>query len=365
MLNVMNRTRWFPTRERTVVSVALAASLLAGCECNTASTDDTGIGIDASVPPGTDAFVPPGTDANLPAVFPDAFIPPGTDAPLPPGVDAPTWGADAFSELVDAGPGSCVNVACGGRVYQCGNCLDDDGDGLGDYRDADCLGPCDNTESGFDLGIPGGDTPTCMVDCYYDQDQGPGNDGCRYDTRCDPLNPDAPDCPYDETRTGCGEAQPERCGDVCGPLVPNGCDCFGCCEYPARSGNFIFLGSTPAPGAPACSSETANNPESCHACTPQRVEGCYNGCGRCELCFGATTLPPECFPPMGPDAGPAPDAFVPSGTDAGPQPDAFSPDSGFTIDPRCPVGQTYCGLAGNDACPSNAYCITGCCVPVT
>lgn len=343
-VRVFTDAQW---RRKTIVCVGLAASLLAACECDAASTEDAGVGIDAPVTPGADANT-------------DAYVPPGTDPPLPPDIDAPTWGADAFSELVDGGPGSCTPVACGGRIYECGNCLDDDSDGRGDSRDTDCLGPCDNTENGFDLGIPGGDGATCMVDCYYDQDQGPGNDGCRYDTRCDPLNPDAPRCAYDATTRGCGDPQPARCGEVCGPLVPNGCDCFGCCEYPARSGNFIFLGSTPAPGAPACSSETATNPESCRACTPQRVAGCYNACGRCELCFGATTLPPECFPPMGPDAGPAPDAFVPAGTDAGPPRDA-----GFIIDPRCPSGQTFCGLAGDAACPSNAYCITGCCVPVT
>ncbi|GAB4198083.1 MAG: hypothetical protein OHK0013_06800 [Sandaracinaceae bacterium] len=328
-----------------LAAAAVAGLTVVGCSC------DSGTGDGDAGPGGLDAFVDPTLDANL-----DAFVDPtvdahsGPDAFLDPTVDA---NLDAWLDpTVDAGPGSCRIAQCDGRTYQCGDCRDNDGDGLGDARDPGCLGPCDNTEDVYDIGI--GDTATCLVDCYFDQDQGPGNDGCRYDQSCDMLEPDAPTCPYSPPAM-CDRIE-GRCGTVCGPLVPNGCDCFGCCELPGGSGNFVYLGSVPLNGAPACSPETATNPDSCRPCTPVRVEGCFNECGRCELCLGRTELPPECFPP------PPIDASVPMGVDAGPPPDAFTPDSGVPVE-RCPAGVQPCGLPGDPACPATApYCLTGCCI---
>ncbi len=43
--------------------------------------------------------------------------------------------------------GGCFPVLCpDGNSYGCGDCIDNDGDGLIDDRDPECLGPCDNTE---------------------------------------------------------------------------------------------------------------------------------------------------------------------------------------------------------------------------
>lgn len=304
---------------------------------------DVGPGLDT---PGTDV---PGLDA------------PGLDAP---GLDAPAADApppDGDIVLVDGGillPDgaivSCLPVTCGGRLYQCGNCLDDDGDGVTDAADPGCIGACDNSEDVYDLRIPGGDTPTCMIDCYYDEDQGPGNDQCTYDSRCDPLGPDVPACPPDPDGPGvrCPSPLPATCEDVCGPITPNGCDCFGCCELPAGSGSFVFLGSTPEPGHAACSPETVDDPLSCRPCTPNM--DCLNTCERCELCLGRDTLPPDCFPP--PDAGTPIDAgpFDGGGIDAGGS-DAGMPSL------RCPAGEQPCGLPGDPACAADFYCLTGCC----
>ena len=116
-------------------------------------------------------------------------------------------------------------VPCQGHIYQCGNSVDDDGDGLIDDQDPDCLGPCANNETGVFLNIPGGDSAPCQLDCYFDQDQGPGNDGCEWDHRCDPLSvgpdfpPEGPSCPYTESRVGssdCPDTQSELCGDCPG-----------------------------------------------------------------------------------------------------------------------------------------------------
>ena len=54
----------------------------------------------------------------------------------------------------------------------------------------------------------------------------------------------------------CGLEMPPACLDFCAPLVPNGCDCFGCCEV---QGEFIYLGSSPD-----CSMD---NLDACNNCT--------------------------------------------------------------------------------------------------
>ncbi len=342
----MSRFLSLLTRSTLTLTALLAAS---GCDCGgTPGAGDAGGGR------GIDAFLDPAVDANV-----DAFVDPAADTGPPSGPDAfvdPTVDAniDAALDLrVDAGPGTCRVAMCAGRTYQCGDCVDNDGDGAVDATDPGCIGPCDNTEDVYDIGI--GDTPTCLIDCYYDEDQGPGNDGCRYDQTCDPLEPDAPRCPYDP-RASCDRIDEEMCGTVCGPLVPNGCDCLGCCELPAGSGRFVYLGSEPVGGAPRCGPDTVSNPDSCRACTPVRVDGCFNECGRCELCIGRTELPPDCFPPVPTDAS------VPVGVDAGRLPDAHVPDSG-TPSLRCPAGEQPCGLPSDPACPTSApYCLTGCCI---
>ncbi|NOY94613.1 MAG: hypothetical protein GXP55_25830, partial [Deltaproteobacteria bacterium] len=244
---------------------------------------------------------------------------------------------------VDAGPAVCVPVMCQGALRACGDCVDNDDDGAADARDSNCLGACDNNESGLSTGIPGGDTPQCGLDCYYDTDQGSGNDQCHWDGRCDPLSPDAR-CSFEDPpppSARCPDTQSSACLDFCRPLTPNGCDCFGCCELPARSGSFVFLGSVDSAGDPSCTMDAVGDATRCHPCTPVRGE-CFNPCGRCELCVGRDpgSLPADCFPP-------------PTPTDAGTPADAGA---------RCDPGVQACGLPGDPACPSAYYCLTGCCI---
>lgn len=240
---------------------------------------------------------------------------------------------------------------CQGMVYDCGDLVDNDADGLLDYQDPDCLGPCDNTEDSFFGGIPGQPGPPCKVECYWDNDSGPGNDDCFWDHGCDTH--EVPPDYYPEPSLGdaceftdlsfepfngqtCSDLladQSQTCLDVCLPLTPNGCDCFGCCELPAGSGKFVWSGSEGLDGNTVCTLADINDPTKCHPCDP--VPSCFNDCGDCELCVGKPTLGPECLGEGGGGGGPV---------------------------PECGPGITACGTADLPPCPSGYYCITGCCI---
>lgn len=235
------------------------------------------------------------------------------------------------NETADPGPDDpwhsdeCRQVTCQGHLYQCGDCIDNDDDDQIDFRDLQCLGPCDNNEDGFNTNIPGGASAPCKLDCYFDQDSGEGNDDCHWDLRCDPLKPQGLNtCNHDLACGNCDcdgwyAAQSQLCLDFCLPLVPNGCDCFGCCQLEpvANPGAYRFIGS------PGC---TIDNIESCDPCTPN--PSCINECDHCEICVGKPELPADCT----------------------------------TGEDQCPPGVQPCGQPGQDPCPENYYCITGCCI---
>ncbi|HEY3666011.1 MAG TPA: hypothetical protein VGL19_08435, partial [Polyangiaceae bacterium] len=168
-------------------------------------------------------------------------------------------GASGLAGASGAAPHVCQKTTCQGKPYQCGDCLDNDGDGLIDSDDPDCTGPCDNTEDSYFGGIPGQNNAPCRQDCYFDQDTGSGNDQCYWSQDCDPLSvapayPPSGDarCSYKPNMTvpgsgstceGLDSAQSAQCLSYCLPVTPNGCDCFGCCELPADSGKFVWIGS--------------------------------------------------------------------------------------------------------------------------
>jgi hypothetical protein len=242
-----------------------------------------------------------------------------------------------------AGAAACEVAHCGNRAepYRCGNCLDDDNDGVIDAADGHCLGPCDDSEDSYLLDLPGDAGAPCRQDCYFDQNAGPGNDGCYWSHACDPLSiaPDYPPsadarCAFDEdttvpgTNASCGElatTQADACLSSCGPLTPNGCDCFGCCELPAGSGIHVFIGST-LDGQGSCREDTLGDPSACQRCTP--VSGCANPCDPCEVCAG--------------------------------RPEPIASCSGGNG--QCESAQASCGRPGQSACSPGEYCITGCCV---
>ncbi len=284
------------------------------------------------------------------------------------GSDAGTDGGGAWSGM----DGGFVPANCQNQIYLCGDTIDNDMDGLTDWQDPDCLGPCDNSENGLNLDIPGGDGPACTVDCYWDSNSGSGNDGCYWNHSCDPLSPEGSACPHDPkantpgTSLSCDELlnkQPDTCLAVCPQLVPNGCDCFGCCVLYKGGMEYgpVWLGTEDANGNYSCTLDKLGAPDQDTACAPctQVKNECYNGCGICELCIGKTVddLPPECFPPPPPDGGSSSSSSTSTSTST-----STSSSSSGSPPPQCPTGVQPCGLPGQDLCPVGAYCITGCCI---
>jgi hypothetical protein len=252
---------------------------------------------------------------------------------------APSGGGAGEAGAGAAGaPALCEPKSCFGKIYSCGDCIDNDGDGAVDDDDSQCLGPCDGTEDSYFGGIPGANNAPCRQDCYFDADTGPGNDDCSWSHRCDELSvpddyPPSGDtqCAYDAEDSSCEElnsAQSETCLETCLPYVPNGCDCFGCCELPSGSGSYAWLGSN-RDGAGSCSEETLGDPSACRPCTP--VPSCFNACDPCELCAGRKEPDESCGAP---------------GENA------------------CGDDYQACGRVGQSACPPGTYCITGCCITI-
>jgi cysteine-rich repeat protein len=210
-------------------------------------------------------------------------------------------------------------IPCGAKLYACGDGMDNDGDGKLDTDDPECISPCDDDEASFRTGIPS-EGGNCKSDCFFDGNNGSGTDSCAWDLRCDPENPGAQiGCEYDpEFAMTCELEMPPECIDSCTPVVPNGCDCFGCCEI---AGAHYYLDS-----GLGCS---LDNLDACETCT--FFEGCNNPCepNDCELCFGQelSELPPEC-----------------TGID-------------------CPGDLLEC--QSSLECPEGTFCQTGCCVPVS
>jgi len=232
----------------------------------------------------------------------------------------------------------CTVSTCQGKVYACGDCLDNDGDcGVDSGGDSQCLGPCDNTEDSFYGGIPGQNNSPCKSDCYFDQDTGSGNDDCYWSHKCDPLEvapnypPEGSQCAYNPNANipgysgDCQDAyamQSATCTGYCGPLTPNGCDCFGCCAIPGAP-TTVWLGSENPAGVGSCSLANLNNPAMCKPCT--QVPACLNTCLYCEICIGKPELPADCSVQ------------------------------------ECPPGLQTCGTPSSEPCGSGFTCITGCC----
>lgn len=249
-------------------------------------------------------------------------------------------GAGGIPMLVGGGGAAAdpeIVRLCAQHVFACGNALDDDDDGLVDAADPDCHGACDDGEATLwnEVGAPG---PPCAVDCYFDDDAGAANDGCRWDLRCDrgsvapTFDPTGEElCAHDPDvvvpgGAGCDglrAAQSAACLASCLPLVPNGCDCFGCCARPAGSGTF-WMGSHDDAWMELCSTTTLDDPTVCRPC--EQVPSCLNPCEACEVCLGGQVPAPGCDPAA-----------------------------------QCPPGVAACGLPGQPLCPDLTYCVSGCC----
>jgi hypothetical protein len=236
----------------------------------------------------------------------------------------------------------------------CNDGLDNDGDGLIDAADPECVGPCDNDEATYATGIPGDNVDACKQDCFFDGNSGMGDDRCEWNLKCDPANPgghSARSCPYDPGYKNCPGPQSDRCRTSCGRLTPNGCDCFGCCAV--QVGQQVVSVRLVA----TCKASAFGDPEACPRCTQQ--PSCLNPCDRCEVCVGRPAPDPSCHnPPPGTVIPPAPtpDAAAPS-ADAGTTPPPPAPDAAPA---PCAAGATYCGTDPT-VCGSGSYCVSGCC----
>jgi hypothetical protein len=259
-------------------------------------------------------------------------------------------------EETDAGE---LLILCGTEECQCADGIDNDGDGNVDGQDGECTGPFDDDESTFSTGIPGDNRDNMWQDCFFDGNSGAGDDGCRYHSDC--LDPDAETTERDMCEVS------QECKDYCQPLVPPGCDCFGCCEIPNAGETVHVL------VAETCSIDVLDDEQKCPRCVP--TTACENECGECELCIGKTLedLPESCFPPSDDDDPPSgggagssdpPGSGGAGGADPG-NPDAGAgggvpPDDEMPPVNVCDNGAPACVESAD--CPSQNVCSFGCCM---
>jgi hypothetical protein len=183
----------------------------------------------------------------------------------------------------------CHEAWCNGTLNACNDGEDNDGDGTVDLFDPECTSICDGDEASYH--VPEYGNPDCKLDCFFDDNSGQGDDQCIHDLKCDEESPGVNiGCSY--SRTNCPEepAPPsEQCLSACEPLVPPGCDCFGCCTFTTVDGPVdLFLQSHPD-----CRHD---NLGACLPCTSV-IDECGNPCtpDACEICIGESAPPKGCL----------------------------------------------------------------------
>jgi hypothetical protein len=245
---------------------------------------------------------------------PDAGKHIARDAAVQPPADAGTRAAAGSGSTTpqDAGP-HIASANCDGLPCACDDGVDNDGDGFVDGLDPECTGSFDNDETTFGIGKP--NKQSGCRDCFWDDNSGSGDDGCRY----------ASECLRGTELMGNGNCTcqaSDKCLDTCRPRTPNGCDCFGCCQVFGVD-HTIELNDT-------CTLERLDDPVACPPCVQNTV--CFNPCGRCELCLGKrpSDLPADCKPK---GSGPA---------------------------YACDEGERVCTSSAE--CAGASYCELGCCL---
>lgn len=239
-----------------------------------------------------------------------------TDSNVLVGSDASTRDASMVSIAADSG--TLTTAYCGKRPCSCADGTDNDADGTVDGLDPECTGAFDDDEATFATGQP--TKNMACRDCYWDANNGIGDDGCRYPVEC-LTNPDF----IGKGKGSCSSCSVSTgCEDYCQARTPNGCDCFGCCEVETSSAALIHIQLVDS-----CTLAKADDPAACPRCTPH--PSCYNDCGRCELCRGKqlADLPSDCRTGTGP---------------------------GYT----CDEGVAVC--SGSSPCRPGFYCHQGCCL---
>jgi hypothetical protein len=248
------------------------------------------------------------------------------DGPPGGGPDSPPGSIDADPNHPDGViPPGCVD---GGT--QCSDCIDNDGDGRIDGFDPECTGAIDDDEGSFGTGIPGDNIDQYLQDCFFDGNSGGGND-CAWHTCCMLVPPPWTDpCPLTGgpawDPASCADSQTAQCLSDCGPLIPPGCDCFGCCTVCDDAGceDIVMNPSID----PDCDYSSIHDPAKCFPCFQNQE--CDNPCN---------ADPTDCILCPGEDPSDLP--------------------AGCGGDVMCPAGQQECT---DTACPAAQYCSNGCCV---
>lgn len=194
--------------------------------------------------------------------------PAGAAAPAPDAAATDAKARDARS--IDA---AVTRARCDGRLCACDDGVSNDDDGLIDGFDPECIGPFDDDETVFS---PGGPTRLgACRDCFWDDNPGSGDDGCRYPKEC--LEGKAA-----PKKGACGTCEVTLpCVTSCLTRTPNGCDCFGCCEVTRSDGSALLVALKDD-----CSLDRLDDQARCPRCVQNT--GCMNPCGPCELCPGRT-----------------------------------------------------------------------------
>jgi len=249
------------------------------------------------------------------------------------------------------GDGMYSGTCTPGGATQCADCADNDGDGKIDGFDPECTGPADNREDSFATGIPGDNIDATWQDCFFDGNSGAGNDGCNQHVCCllqltkqqcaDGGWPHAAQYNVNECYQPFGSTPvPQKCIDVCAPLTPPGCDCFGCCTVCQTSNDPTSCRDVilnPAV-SPTCDSTniTSNGADGVDGTGDEPCKRCVKNtqCGSSE-CGGAT-----CILCPGQDPSSLPPSCSGSST--------------------CPTGIIACAADGS--CAANTYCSNGCCI---
>ena len=243
-------------------------------------------------------------------------------------------------DFYDACVGLCADAPpfsgdCDPQGAQCADCVDNDGDGATDGFDIHCSGPLDDDESSFATGIPGDNIDPVQQDCFFDGNSGAGNDRCNIHVCCILGAETKAECPIGANTykpEDCppplgNDPLPQQCIDVCGPLTPPGCDCFGCCTVCDASNNCYDIAAS---ASPTCNETNLADPAACLRC--EKTESCGNTeCGgdTCILCPGQT------------------EADLPAGCNG---------------NNTCPTGLTACDA--ENACAGGTFCSNGCCINV-
>ena len=230
------------------------------------------------------------------------------------------------SETVELGRSDSIGE-CDPDGPQCSDCADNDNDGLVDGFDPECSGAQDDDEGSFSTGIPGDNQNSGNQDCFFDGNSGSGNDGCDLHPCCI-LDLGGGGCPadlkpQDYDSNDCGVTS--QCVENCEPLVPPGCDCFGCCTV-CEGANCVDIAISPAL-SPDCDSDNLDDPDACLLCI--KNTDCSSDCDpeNCIACPGqsADDLPAGCTP-------------------------------------TCPERSTVCSASA--PCPAGQFCANGCCIGV-